>query len=575
MIAVLFTLAAYTPAIGDITKWSTNKQQILVDDGKTEQSFFGKGVSYAPCPIGGSADYAPFQDFFNKKWESIYKRDIPLLHDMGANLIKVYGWWGFLPTNGNEWSGAPNNLQKNIDGQLVWNIDDKGDGLTGTLDHTEFLNKLSDNHIYIVIGIGIDVGNTFDNPDSDKRKMYYEFYKQTAVWAAKKYGNHPAVMGFCLGNEMNNPTRLQNDDFWQKLNDMADAVKREAPDKLVTSAWQNDPRIFTGAYPMLDENTHFDFWGMNVYNGKTFGEFWDRLQGLNDRKIYKPILFTEWGAPTGKHSPENEPGPPGGNAKVTESSDANHAVAEYLVSLWQDMSNDEHRIMCSGGTVFEWSDEWWKVRVTGTGDNGPQVWLHDASSAPASGYPAGKWWEEEWWGLNSIQTAQGRDPKKPTDDNGNPHDPDKLTQREGYSRLKCLWTTGKDCIPPKPNAVISNLVSDLAAASANMYQLSLSLDAGSHGGSNAAWFLVYIAPYSNGRFDIYQYDLNNGWGLVTDKITPLMTMPLFSFDSVVLGKSGLPSGLNIFMFGVDTYNYNSGQFDSDSCYLDVETIIVP
>ena len=224
MFAFLVMVAAGSPAIGAQTIWTTQKQQILVNDGATTQTFFGKGVNYAPCPIGGSADFVPFQDFFNKKWESIYKRDISQLHDMGANLIRVYGWWGFLPTNGNEWKGAPNNLKKNIDGQLVWSIDDKGDGLTGTLNHTEFLDELYKNGISIIIGIGIDVGNTFDNGNAETGKMYYEFYKQTAVWAAQKYGNHPAVMGFCLGNELNNPSRMQRDDFWQKLNDMADAV---------------------------------------------------------------------------------------------------------------------------------------------------------------------------------------------------------------------------------------------------------------------------------------------------------------------------------------------------------------
>lgn len=575
MFSVLIVLAAGTAALGDQTTWSTKGQQILVNDGKTEKSFFGKGVSYAPCPIGGSADFAPFQDFFNKKWESIYNRDIPLLQKMGANLIKVYGWWGFLPTKGNEWNGAPNNLQKNMDKELVWSIEDKGDGLTGTFDHTEFLDKLWENGIYILIGIGIDVGETFDNADTDKRKMYYEFYKQTAVWTAQKYRNHPAVMGFCLGNELNNPSRLQRDDFWQKLNDMADAVKKAAPGKLVTSAWQNDPNIFKGTYPKLDENTHFDFWGMNVYNGKTFGEFWDRLQGLIDRGHGKPVLFTEWGAPTGKHSPENEKGPPQGTATVSESNSANRAVGDYLTSLWQDMSSDAHKLMCSGGTVFEWSDEWWKIQNTGTNGAAPQVWLHDASYAPATGYP-GNWWEEEWWGLNSIETAPGRDPKSPTDNNGNPLDPDKLTQREGYNRLKCLWTTGMDCIPPKPDVVISSLAGGPDGESANSQQLSISLDMGSHGGTNAAWFLAYgyMAPYYQaGQFEIYQYDLNMGWVLVKDQIVPVMSMPLFSFESVIIGKANLPSGTHAFLFGVDPYNF--GQLDSDLCYFDFEIITVP
>ena len=77
-------------------------------------------------------------------------------------------------------------------------------------------------------------------------KTTFPFYTATAAKLAELYGNHPAVMGFCLGNEQNNQTRIVRADFWDGLAGMAQAVRTKAPGKLVMFAMQNDnPYMFT------------------------------------------------------------------------------------------------------------------------------------------------------------------------------------------------------------------------------------------------------------------------------------------------------------------------------------------
>ena len=53
-----------------------------------------------------------------------------------------------------------------------------------------------------------------------------------AKWLAKKYGDHPAVMGFVVGNELDTPATTPTSNFWQTVNDIGAVIKASAPDKL-------------------------------------------------------------------------------------------------------------------------------------------------------------------------------------------------------------------------------------------------------------------------------------------------------------------------------------------------------
>jgi hypothetical protein len=55
--------------------------------------FFVKGISYSPVPIDRSPVWdTPFGDYFTIEYKDIWKRDFSALQNMGANVVRIYGW---------------------------------------------------------------------------------------------------------------------------------------------------------------------------------------------------------------------------------------------------------------------------------------------------------------------------------------------------------------------------------------------------------------------------------------------------------------------------------------------------
>ena len=130
--------------------------------------------------------------------------------------------------------------------------------------------------------------------------------------------------------------------------------------------------------------------------------------------------MTEWGADSF-------------NAMSEEPDEDNQA--KFLKFQWQDIERNadpKHGVgNCLGGTLFEWSDEWWKGN-----ENLPHTWaVHDIA---AHWYNNSYYYDadvstrlnmnEEWWGIVSL------DPKKL--DNGN----NERIPKKSYSELKSIWT---------------------------------------------------------------------------------------------------------------------------------------
>src|SRR5262249_4186177 len=145
-------------------------------------------------------------------------------------------------------------------------------------DHLPFLDKLwnnGNNPIYVWIGISLDPGPIFGTKDPN----YRQFMKYTVQWAAKRYGNHPALMGFVLGNETNQPAFTSHSDYWQYMNELHALVKASAPDKLTVSGFFDDgalawrTQITDGPYAGMvgAEAYGLDVYGGNPYNNPALG----------------------------------------------------------------------------------------------------------------------------------------------------------------------------------------------------------------------------------------------------------------------------------------------------------------
>ena len=71
------------------TRVTTHGRRLVVNG----EAFQVRGVGYAPTPIGVDVRYDwPYGDYFTAEHAGIYGRDLPLLREMGANTVRLWGW---------------------------------------------------------------------------------------------------------------------------------------------------------------------------------------------------------------------------------------------------------------------------------------------------------------------------------------------------------------------------------------------------------------------------------------------------------------------------------------------------
>lgn len=204
----------------------------------------------------------------------------------------------------------------------------------------------------------------------EKAKIYYSFINDLALEIKKIDPNHPVVMG---NGELAS----------------IDVAKEYAPD--------------------------IDILGGIIYQGKTFGTYFERLK----RNYGKPNCFIEFGAERYDSVWQQE---------------AEDWQAFFLKLQWLEIvknaaggSGEGNSL---GGFVFEWTDEWWKHnpdyqsgwRVHDSGAN----WANTAYYFDAK---AGNNMSEEWWGL------VGLDPKYSQTGT------EKRVPKKAFYVLKELWTS--------------------------------------------------------------------------------------------------------------------------------------
>ena len=318
------------------TVWSVDKLQIMLsENGHTPAvQFFAKGVNYEPTQIGGSADFPPHNDFFFDTgvgtWAGLWNRDIPIMRALGVNTLRTYGWWKWDPSfnNGDQIFGywPQIDFTTNDATGTFTNPTNSGDVLYPHATHETFLDMCwngGNSPIFVWIGISISVGQQFLNPapSPGDQVSARQFALYTAMWAAAKYGNHPAVIGFVIGNEQNqnagggSPGTTPTSDFWAFQNQMNALIKAIAPTKLTMSVFTDDPNVWNttindgGIYQgkTIPSIYRQDVWGLNPYNDPTVGggilpRYQQDIVTPSSGAYIKPLLFTEWGVPSSTHT---------------------------------------------------------------------------------------------------------------------------------------------------------------------------------------------------------------------------------------------------------------------------------
>ncbi|GAB5558790.1 MAG: hypothetical protein SynsKO_04370 [Synoicihabitans sp.] len=260
-----------------------------------------RGVCYQPAPIGDNPSAAaPYGDYFTANYSALTDRDLPLMRELGANVVRIYGW--------NE-----------------------------TADHAAFLDACYNggvDPIYVLINRWIDPNTNWNDASA------VSAIQQTFVQIDQNLGSHPAVMGIILGNEANIYNgNGDNAAFWGAMNQVAQAIKAQTPTRLLSVA-------ITDSIPQVAAHDSsvpgLDFWSVQTYRGSTLGTFFTEYADAST----KPLVITEFGADAFDHQAQAEyPN----NAEF---------VGQTVAGLWREVAANSD--IAAGACVFEFGDEWWK-----------------------------------------------------------------------------------------------------------------------------------------------------------------------------------------------------------------------
>lgn len=357
--------APQVPAV-TVKKLNNGQFQLLVGG----KPYVVKGVCYNPVPIGQGTEYDWWSDQY-KPWLT----DGKLMQEMGVNTVRIY-------------QPGPN---VEADKQVIRDLYEK-------------------------FGIRVTMGNWlgfWEYPcplygDKDFR----ERVKADVLKMVNDFKDEPGILCWILGNE-NNYSCLGTVNPWttDEIDKEPDPLKQRVMrsqiyygfiKELVDEIHRIDPKhpvaLGNGELIGLEVAKQFcpnvDLIACIIYRGKTFGPLFKSLKATFD----KPVMISEFGADCFD--------------AVTRKEDQN-MQAFFLESQWrqiyQNMACAPGEGNCLGGTMFEWTDEWWKHNPPD-----PSSWsVHDTASNWSNGSyyfdieaPNNMNMNEEWFGIVGLSDRE-------------------------------------------------------------------------------------------------------------------------------------------------------------------------
>ncbi|MFH0828433.1 MAG: hypothetical protein V1919_04625, partial [Candidatus Omnitrophota bacterium] len=330
-----------------------------------------KGVCYNPIPIGQNHDYDWWADPY-KPWLT----DGKLMKEMGINTVRIY--------QVGENPAAAKQVIKDLYEQF---------GIRTILGHW--------------IGFWEYPCPLYGD------KAFEERVKKEVADMVNLYKNEPGVLMWILGNE-NNYSCLGHVNPWstdevdqendpQKRKNMKARIYYSLINEIARGIHKIDYNhpvaLGNGELIMLEAAKEYapdvDLVACIIYRGKSFGNLFKSLKVTFD----KPLLFSEFGADA---------------YDALKKSEFQEMQALFLESQWRQIydnlaKNKKGEGNCVGGTMFEWTDEWWKHNPV----DAESLKNHDTESNWSNGSyyfdiqaPKNMNMNEEWFGIVSLSGSE-------------------------------------------------------------------------------------------------------------------------------------------------------------------------
>ena len=350
-----------------IKKLKNSHYQLIVE----RKPYIVKGVCYNPIAIGQNHEYDWWSDT-NKPWIV----DGKLMQEMGINTVRFY---------------KPGENPQTVK-QVIQDL-------------------------YQLYGIRTILGHwlgLWEYPcPFYADKNFQERIKKEVLDMVNLYKDEPGILLWILGNENNysfsgqvNPWSCDEIDkepspqkqklmrakiYYSFVNDIAREIHKIDPNHPV--ALGNGELIGLDAANQVCPD--IDLVACIIYRGKTFGNLFKSLKATFDRAI----LISEFGADA---------------YDAYLNKEDQNMQAFFLESQWRQIyenlaNNKEGAGNCLGGTIFEWTDEWWKHDECDT-----ESWKgHDTESNWSNGSyyfdikaKDNKNMNEEWFGIVALSEEQ-------------------------------------------------------------------------------------------------------------------------------------------------------------------------
>ncbi len=237
------------------------------------------------------------------------------------------------------------------------------------IENIKVLDEINDAGIKVIIGFGYN------------QEGKYDILSGTFIDYVNKFKNHNAILLWELGNEYNyHPEWFDSDIkiWYEVMNVAADLIHKNDPLHPTATAHGELPDSMA-----LSMSPNIDVWGMNVYRWDDPEAIFSQWKAISE----KPMYLSEAGGDS--YMTIVKDGYEKGNNEKAQAD----ATAKILNSIF------ENQEICSGVTLFSFTDGWWKAGNNKSQDIGG--WAPNSTGVPYDGTP-----NEEYWGILKLDRTK-------------------------------------------------------------------------------------------------------------------------------------------------------------------------